>query len=262
LGIIRANTEYKVTLSDFEGPLDLLLHVIRESKLDIKTVPLASVTSQYLSYLSRLDTLDLDLASEFIEVGTTLVEIKSRQILPKICEDAETAEEIEERLRAQLEEFKLLKEASLKLKTQENVDRFYKMPTPPKEIIKYTLGDLGMDDLIAAFTRVMHKLENKTADKIEEKKMRMDRFTVAEKVTSIRDRIKSKEPLTFFALFDEDFTRSEVINTFLALLELLKTGEVVARQDAKFSDIVIEGTDIVSTEEVGIEYNVVDGIND
>ena len=261
MSIIRANTEYKVTLSDFEGPLDLLLHVIRESKLDIKTVPLASVTSQYLGYLSQLDSLDLDLASEFVEVGTTLVEIKSKQILPKVCENEETAEEIEERLRAQLEEFKLLKEASLKLKVQENVDRFYKDPTPPKEIIKYTLGDIGMDDLVAAFTRVMHKLENKT-EAIPEKKMRMDRFTVAEKVESIRARVKSKEPLTFFGLFEADFTRSEVINTFLALLELLKTGEVVARQDAKFSDIVIEGTGVVSTGEVGLEYNIVEGVND
>ncbi|MCL2846612.1 MAG: segregation/condensation protein A [Firmicutes bacterium] len=263
MSIHRAGTEYRVKLEDFEGPLDLLLHVIRDAKLDIKTVPLASVTKQYLAFLDELGTLDLNLASEFIEVGATLIEIKSRQILPKPkVEEEETAEEIEERLRARLEEYKLLKEASDKLKQVENVNRFYKDPEPIREIIKYKFDNLDLSMLVEAFSRVMHRVE-KSAAPPPQRAMRLDRFTVADKMKSIRDELKHWKKFNFFKLFGDDYSRGEVINTFLAVLELLKNGEIRAVQEQKFADIEITRVEgAIAPEEDKLEYTIIDGIED
>jgi len=236
--LIRASENYKVKLSDFEGPLDLLLHLIRESKLDIKTIRLAEVTAQYMGFLKELDKLDLDLASEFIEVGAVLLEIKSRNILPHEVEE-EDPEEIEQRLKAQLEEYKLLKDAGERLRPLENVNRFYKEPAVMKPSYHYTLENLGMDDLVKAFQKILFRTEQKAAP-IEFKQIKLDRFTVADKIRDIRTRVDGGSAVKFFDLFEADFTRSEIINTFLALLELLKHQEIRATQQDLFSDIIIE----------------------
>jgi len=265
VGLIRANANFNVQLSDFEGPLDLLLHLIRESKLDIKTVPLATVTGQYMELLSGLERLDLDLASEFVEVGATLVDIKTRQILPrpKSESEEEDPEVLEARLRAQLEEYQLLKEASEKLKAQENVNRFFRNPEPIKEVIKYRLDNLCMDSLVEAFSRVLHKIERNAAP-IVERQVRMDRFTVAEKIRDIKTRLVSGGSMMFSQLFASDFTRGEVINTFLAVLELLKDGQINASQDEKFGDILINKTDKaeVGDGSASIDYEIIEGIED
>lgn len=260
VSLIRANVNYNVQLSDFEGPLDLLLHLIRESKLDIKTVPLATVTGQYLELLSGLEALDLDLASEFVEVGATLIDIKTRQILPRPTEeDEEDPASVEARLRAQLEEYKLLKEASEKLKPLENVNRFYRDEHVAKEIVKYKLDNLCMDTLVDAFSRILHKLERNAAP-IVQKQVRMDRFTVAEKINDIRAKVQRVSRMLFSSLFEEDMSRSEVINTFLAILELLKEGTIHVTQEQKFDDIIIEANN--EHKEVQIDYEIVDGIDD
>jgi len=271
MGLIRANEQYKVKVTDFEGPLDLLLHLIKDAKLDIKTVKLAEVTGQYMSFLAQLNDVIareakqspgggeyLNLASEFIEVGATLVEIKARGILPGPEPEKEDPEDVEMRLRAQLEEYKLLKEAGEQLKTLENVDRFYKEPAVLRPEYKYVLDNLNMDALVAAFTKIMHRMQAKAAP-IVERQIRMDRFTVKDKINDIRARVRDNNSIMFFELFDADFTKSEMINTFLALLELLKTQEIKAVQDSLFSDIRIienspsqgEGVDARSADGVG-----------
>jgi len=278
MSFFRESNDVKVQLADFEGPLDLLLHLIRESKLDIKTIPLASVTSQYLEYLSQLDRLNLNLASEFIEVGATLIDIKSKQILPKLVEEEED-EDSEAKLRAQLEEYKLLKEASLQMKELENVNRFYKEPEPVKEIIKFTLDGIEMSHLIEAFTKVMHRM-GKEKVPVQEKQIRRDRFTVADKMTWLRERLTTCEKIEFLELFGIDYSKSEVINTFLAILELLKVGELHLEQECQFSEITItrgdnygtnstsgsifdagEGGDASIVAEI-LTYTVIDGIED
>lgn len=231
---------YKVKLVDFEGPLDLLLHLIREKKLDIKTVRLAEVTGQYLEFLNQLDTLDLDLAAEFIEIAAILIEIKARGILPKPVTVEEDPEDAEAKLLKQLEEYKLLKEASEKLKDQENVDRFYKQPIEFKPEYKYDLGNLNIDMLAQAFSRIMHKLQGKSVA-IVDRKIQMDRFTVKDKIRDIRTRLAKVGNVMFFELFESDYSKGEMINTFLALLELLKTGEIRACQENAFDDIKIIG---------------------
>jgi len=226
-------------LADFEGPLDLLLHLVRETKMEIKFVPLASVTEQFLKYMEEIDTIDFALATEFIEIAATLVEIKSRSILPKpTLED--DPEDIENKLRAQLEEYKILKEASEKLKEQENVDHFYKTPIELKPEFAWKLDNLSLDMLTEAFSKIMHRMAENAKSK-EHRQIKLDRFTVRDKILDIQARIKKNKQIMFFDLFESDFTKSEMINTFLALLELLKSGEICCCQETKFSDILIRG---------------------
>lgn len=239
MGLIqRANEDVKVHLTDFDGPIDLLLQLVREHKLDIKTVRLGDMTAQYMQYLTELPTLNLDLASEFIEVGAILVEIKSKQILPKLEE--EKAEEIdeEEQLRQRLEEYALFKDASETLKTMDDVGRFYRAPAILKVNTSWKLDGVTFDDLTNAFTAILARVGEKAA-KVEKTTIRLDRFTVADKIKDVVSRLKTINQLRFTQLFDEDITRSEVINTFLAILELLKRQLVACRQDEAFGEIEI-----------------------
>jgi len=239
MGLIqRANEEVKVHLADFDGPIDLLLQLVREHKLDIKTVRLGDMTAQYMKYLTELPTLDLDLASEFIEVGAILVEIKSKQILPK--PEAEKPEEVdeEEQLRQRLAEYALFKDASEQLKTMDDVGRFYRAPAVMKVNTSWKLDGVTFDDLTNAFTAILARVGEKAA-KVEKTTIRLDRFTVADKIKDVVGRLKTINQLKFTQLFDEDITRSEVINTFLAILELLKRQLVACRQDQAFGEIEI-----------------------
>ena len=252
MNLVRASDKVKVNITDFEGPLDLLLHLIREQKLDIKTVKLAQVTAQYLEFLKQLETLDLDLASEFIEVGATLIEIKGRNILPRDEAIEADPEDLEQRLLAKIEEYKILKEASEKLKVVENVDRYYKEPVKLKTEYRYVLDNLSMDGLIQAFSKLLFKVERSAAP-VRETQIKLDRFTVADKIKDIRTLLQYCEKVEFADLFRGDYTRGEVINTFLALLELLKRQEVKAMQDRQFNDIVIMRGEEYTSEDIVIE---------
>lgn len=239
MGMIqRANEEVKVHLTDFDGPIDLLLQLVREHKLDIKTVRLGEMTAQYLSYLNELDTLDLDLASEFIEVGAILVEIKSKQILPKPVEEAPEEEDSEELLRQRLAEYALFKDASENLKTMDEVGRYYRSPAVMKVNTNWKLDGVSFDDLTNAFTAILARVGENSA-KIEKTTIKLDRFTVADKIKDVVTRLKTSNHIQFSQLFEADITRSEVINTFLAVLELLKRQLVTCRQDQVFGDIEI-----------------------
>ncbi len=239
MGMIqRANEDVKVHLADFDGPIDLLLQLVREHKLDIKTVRLGEMTAQYLEYLTELPTLDLDLASEFIEVGAILVEIKSKQILPR--PETEKPEQIdeEEQLRQRLEEYALFKEASETLKTMDDVGRYYRAPAVLKVNTSWKLDGVTFDDLTDAFTAILARVGENSA-KVEKTTIKLDRFTVADKIKDVVGRLKTTNRLRFSQLFDADITRSEVINTFLAVLELLKRQLVACRQDQAFGEIEI-----------------------
>ena len=239
MGLIqRANQEVKIHLADFDGPIDLLLQLVREHKLDIKTVRLGEMTAQYLAYLTELPTLDLDVASEFIEVGAILIEIKSKQILPR--PEAEKPEIIdeEEQLRKRLEEYALFKDVTENLKTMDNVDRFYRAPAVAKVSTEWKLDGVTFEDLTAAFTAVLARVD-KNAAKIQKATIKLDRFTVADKIKDVVGRLQKADRLQFSQLFDADITRSEVINTFLAVLELLKRQMVACRQEQIFGEIEI-----------------------
>jgi segregation and condensation protein A len=235
----NSEDQYKFKLENFEGPLDLLLHLIKASKLDIYEVNLSQITEQYLSYMTELETLDMERAAEFIEMAATLLEIKSKALLPQE-EDLEELEEVdqEQLLLKRLQEYKLLKEAGEKLGEVENVDRFYKEPDKHASDYRVILADMSLQSLISAFTGLLTKI-----DKEEEitlpKTIEKDRFTVEEKTFELQTRLIKERKLKFSELVDFDYSRSEVITIFLALLEMLKRQEIVVEQPEQFGEIEI-----------------------
>ncbi|MBQ3494397.1 MAG: segregation/condensation protein A [Clostridia bacterium] len=240
---ILQDNEYKVKLENFEGPLYLLLEIIKDNKMDIETVKLADITEQYLEYIKDIETLDMENASEFITVAATLIEIKSKSLLPRDPVEVPEEEDPERQLIARLKELKLFQEASQKLQTIENVDRMYKEPDKMANNVRVTLKDMVLDKLLDAFALMMARTEKKSIVE-EPKTISKDRFTVAEKIVSIKNAVREKRIVKFSELFEEDQTKSELVNIFLALLELLKLQFVKAQQSEIFGEI-----DIIANEE-------------
>ena len=229
--------KYVVKLENFDGPLDLLLHLIKDAKMDINDIKLSQITEPYLEYLSQIDKVDMEQASEFITVAATLIEIKSKELLPKE-EVVLDEEDPEEKLKRQVKEYALFKEASEKLHNIENINKFYKSPDKNADKARVVLTDFVLDKLLDAFVGILAKVDKKT--KVEEpKKIVKDRFTVAEKIVQIRQTMAVQERIKFSDLFEEENTKSDVINVFLALLELLKMQIVRVVQKDIFEEIEI-----------------------
>lgn len=230
--------EYQVKLSNFEGPIPLLLEIIRKNKLDIEEVKLSDLTNQYLEYMDQLDTLDMEKASEFITIAATLIEAKSKALLPRL-EEVQTEEEDDGTLLLKrIKEYHLFQEAGQDLKEIEEINRMYKAPDKDVGEPRFILKDMVLDKLLDAFVNLMTKVDKKAI--IEEpKKIQKDRFTVAEKIVSTREILKEKKELKFQELFEDGQTRSELINIFLALLELLKRQFAKIRQNGLFEEITI-----------------------
>lgn len=240
---------YSVRLENFEGPIALLLHLIKEAKMDIDNIHLADITEQYLDYIKNIDELDLESASEFIQVAAMLIEIKSKAILP--VEPTEVDEDIidpETYLKTRLKEYKLFQDASMDLQKIEDLDKLYKEPDKLAGNVKIVLKDMVLENLLDAFANLLTRVERKQEDK-EPKKIVKDRFTVAEKIVTIKAVIKERKQVKFTELFDEDNTKSEMLNIFLALLELLKLQLVKAKQSELFGEIdIFENEEKITNE--------------
>lgn len=234
------DSSIKFKLNDFEGPLDLLYHLIKVAKIDIKDIFISQITEQYLEFMKDIDEIDMEKAADFTLMAATLLEIKSNKLLPKPeVEGAEPEEDPEQKLYRQLEEYKLFKEVSEKLKVHEDVGKFYKEPDQSAGEYRYELPDqLNLDALISAFSSLLHRVSVK-AETITERKIEKDRFTVAEKIAQIKDSLLIKSNFKFSELFEADYSKSEIINTFLALLELLKGQVIKVDQSATFGEIEI-----------------------
>ena len=248
--------DYSTKLDNFEGPLDLLLHLIKEAKIEIKDVFVSQVTEQFLQYMEAVGTLDVDKASEYLNMAATLLEIKSKSILPKIDEFLDDIEDPEQQLIRQLEEYKLFKEASTKLKNQENVLRFYKEPDKSVGDVKIVYNDFNLDGLIAAFSKLLMRVDDKKRQENVLKEIPKEVFTVKDKVEHIRNVLLEKNSVSFFELFSGYYHRNELITTFQAMLELLKLQYVAVEQNGVFDDITITLRDD-RNEELGEidEYN-------
>ena len=222
----------------------LLLHLIKKSKLEIEEVKLSLITEQYLEIMKQIDAVDLEVASEFIEVAATLIEIKSKALLPKLLEEEDEPEDPEALLLQRLNEYKLFKEACEQLKPMENVDRFYKKPEPDANKFRIVIKDMQLDMLLDAFTGILHRVTEveKTA---KPKEVAREMFTVSGKIAAIKDALVVKDKVRFSELFENSSTRNEVITTFMALLEMLKLQEIKVTQSDVFGDI-----EIIKAEEV------------
>ena len=248
--------DYSTKLDNFEGPLDLLLHLIKEAKIEIKDVFVSQVTEQFLSYINGVTILDVDKASEYLNMAATLLEIKSKSILPKIEEYLDEIEDPEQALIRQLEEYKLFKEASEKLKDQENTSRFYKEPDKSVGNVKVVYNDFNLDGLINAFSKLLMRMDDKKRQENIQKEIPKEVFTVKDKVEHIRTVLLERKEASFFEMFSSYYSKTELITTFQAMLELLKLQYITAEQNGVFDDITIKLRDD-RNEELGEidEYN-------
>ncbi len=231
--------EYSTKLDNFEGPLDLLLHLIKEAEIQIQDIFVSQVTEQYLAYIDGLVNLDVDKASEYLNMAATLLEIKSKAILPKVDEFIDDIEDEGKALIRQLEEYKLFKEASAKLKEQENVLRFYKEPDKSVGEVKIVYNDFNLEGLINAFSKLLMRVDDKKRQQNVLKEIPKEVFTVKDKVDHIRNTLLEKQEMSFFELFTSYYTKNELITTFQAMLELLKLQYITVEQNGIFDDITI-----------------------
>ncbi len=231
--------DYSTRLENFEGPLDLLLHLIKEAKIEIKDIFVSQVTEQFLEYINGLERLDVDKASEYLNMAATLLEIKSKSILPRIEDFADDIEDPETALIRQLEEYKLFKEASAKLKEQENVLRFYKEPDKSVGDVKIVYNDFNLDGLISAFSKLLMRVDDKKRQENALKEIPKEVFTVRDKIEHIRTNLLERNQMSFFEMFSSYYTRNELITTFQAMLELLKHQYITVEQSEIFDDITI-----------------------
>lgn len=232
---------YTVQLQQFEGPLDLLLHLIEEAEVDVKDIFVSEITAQYLSYMDQLDELDMDTASEFLTMAATLLYIKSRQLLPRPPKEDDGEEDPETLLIRQLRDYKAFKEASEQLKSLFESARSSHtrlpedVPLPPKEV---ELDGATMDGLFAAFLELLERKKD-APEVIRSQHVNPDRYTVRSQTGRIRSVLQEKSAVTFEELFAPDAERMEIIVTFMALLEMIARGEILLRQKAPFAPIRI-----------------------
>lgn len=225
-------------LGEQVGPLDVLLELIKQTKLDIMEVNLADLTEQFLDYMEA-SKMNMEQKSEFVAVAATLLEIKSKQLLPVEPDPDELEEEDPEiAMKKQLQMYKLFKEASEELALHENNDHFYKEPDKSAGDFKIVLKNMDMDGLVQAFSKLLIKVKQ-NENKAEEKQIENDRFTLAESIINLRENLVNKKRLKFSECFGNDFSRGEIIITFLALLELLKTQIALATQSETYGEIEI-----------------------
>lgn len=229
---------YKVNLEVFEGPLDLLLILVKKAKISIQDIFVSQITEQYLIQLNALKLIDIDRASDFIEVAAQLIEIKSKSLLPKLDNgDDNTIDEKKEFIQ-RLEEYRIYKEACQKMKEQETIGIHYREPDPTVGDFRFVLKDMTMNGLLKALQKMFLKLDKKAISS-PERKLTLDRFTVSEKISHIKDAMLIRDTVSFIELFEEDYSKSEIITTFQALLELLKMQFVTADQKEIFGDIIL-----------------------
>lgn len=225
-------------IENFEGPLDLLLQLIKQSKLSIEEVKLSDITEQYLKVIEQLSKVDMENASEFIDIAATLIEIKSKSLLPRLDEGSQDEEDDADLLKKRLMEYQMLKETTEKLKPLENTDRFYKKPEPDANKFRYVLKDMQLDMLLDAFSRIMLRV-NESKKEEEVKEIVKEKFTVHQKISTIKDSLIVRKKVFFSELFSNSISRDEVVTTFMALLELLKLQEIKVVQSDNFAEIEI-----------------------
>lgn len=224
--------------ADQEGPLDLLLFLIKKSKLSIEEVKLADITDQYLEIINSCEKLNMEQTSEFIVVASELIEIKSKSLLPKTEDEEDDELDPDFLLKIRLKEHELMKEMVEKLKPLEITDRFYKQPEADANKPKIVLKDMPLDLLLNAFVDMMHRVTLKEVVN-EVKEIEKEKFTVEEKTALIKDSLLLHDEVTFSSLFTRQSSKQEIVTTFMALLELLKLQEITIKQDDAFKDITI-----------------------
>ena len=235
-----------VKLNVFEGPLDLLLHLIEKNKVNIYDIPIVTITEQYLEYVNNMEEEDLDVMSEFLVMAATLIKIKSKMLLPKDEEDPEDEEDPREELVRRLLEYKMYKYAAGELKDLEieGNKAFFKKATIPAELI--SKADVDLQKLNEIFKSVMRKQVDKV-DPIRSKFKEIEReeISLEEKMAEVREEVRGLEGINFRTLLEMQASKMNIIVTFLAILELMKIGAIAIRQEDIFGEIIIDSLDTI-----------------
>jgi segregation and condensation protein A len=239
---LERSDELRVTLPVFEGPMDLLLYLIKKDELDIYDIPIAHITDQYLRYVDLMKMLNLDVAGEFLVMAATLMYIKSRTMLPveqQPPEDEADEEDPRWDLIRQLVEYKKFKNAADQLQSMA-LEQEKKIPRIPPEPVftepaSHDVDEVRVFDLLTAFQRVLARVDEPE----DLKEIFEDKFTVADKIAWLQEVFGSRERCHFMELFKESTSRTEVIVTFLALLELIRVCFLRVAQSEVFGEIEV-----------------------
>lgn len=239
----------EVKLQVFEGPLDLLLHLIEKNKVNIYDIPIVEITQQYLDYVQQMQQQDMDIMSEFLIMAATLIKIKSKMLLPK--EEKEEEEDPREELVKRLIEYKMYKYASFELKDKQfDAEKLlYKRASIPKEVegfrpkvdVNELIGDLTLQKLNEIFQNVMKR----QADKIDPirsqfRNIKQEEIRVEDKMNEIHEKIRGISHIHFCTLLEKQGAKTEIVVTFLSILELMKMGVIAVRQEEIGGDIWID----------------------
>lgn len=239
------NEAYKVRLEQFEGPLDLLLHLIKQYEIDIYDIPVAEITQQYMQYIHTMQQLELNIASEYLVMAATLVSIKSQMLLPKpeIDDDSEGYEEDpREELMQRLIEYRKFKDAAIELKEKEAEANhtFTRPPVVFKDLLlersPTIQGDLTIYDMLGALGKMF---ERKKWNEPLHTKIERSEISIEERMQDVLQLVKqSKKGITFDTLFQKR-SRTHIVITFLALLELMKEKQVYCKQTKHFETLYL-----------------------
>ena len=231
---------YEITIDNFTGPMDLLLHLIKQSKMDIMNIKLEIIIDEYLEYIKKMDEMNLDIASSYLVMASELLEIKSKMLLPK--EEDEDEEDPKERLINRLILYQQYKDQieSFKELESERGEYYTKIPSDLSEYQtdekKALIENVTLDDLVKAFEKFLERvdLEKPIHTKVTKKEL-----SVEDRIVSIKDRFKKEKKIDFFDLFEVK-SKEYVVVTFLAVLEMAKKRELIIYQDKNFDNIICE----------------------
>jgi segregation and condensation protein A len=240
-----------VKLQVFEGPLDLLLYLIEKNKVNIYDIPIVEITNQYMEYLTEMKKRDLNILSEFLVMAATLIDIKSKMLLPSNPDEEEEEEDPRAELVQQLLEYKMYKCMAYELKDRQiDAERvMYKAPTIPDEVAAFEepvdLEELVSDVTLAKLNEIFQSIMKKQVDKIDPVrskfgKIQKEEVSLEERMNYLEDYAKTHRQFSFRNLLAGQSGKMEVIVTFLAILELMKMGKIFIYQDHIFDDIRID----------------------
>ena len=240
----------KMRVAGFEGPFDLLLHLIKKNKMDIYNIEIYKITNQYLRYLDEMKEMDLEITSEFIVIAATLIEIKSKSLLPKVKVEDENEEDIENKLKLRLIEYKQIKAVSSFFKERHiNSGEIYskkpeiieieeeKAPKSNEDIFK----NLTLIDLYNIYNNILDTYHNKQNNiNVVQRKIYTDKYKVEDKMKELLDRFNNANVIEFRSIIKESESKLETVVTFLALLELIKLRVIIAYQEGNFKEILMK----------------------
>ena len=238
---------YNFCVSDFEGPLDLLLHLVKESKLDIYEINIREIIEQYLDFIHSMEEQNIDVASEYLVMAAELIHLKSKLLINRQDEEENKDNEdefsinSEEDLRNKLLEYEKYKELTKNLSELEEkrMEVYTKLPESLKsyiEVDKLPKGEFDLNDLLNAYNEY---LKRKKLDRPLKTKITKKEFSIDDQIKSIRKILNNKRKIEFFELFDE-FSKENIVVTFLSILEMTKNDEITLLQNDNFSPIIIE----------------------